>query len=77
MPSATQTPQHRLADLLLGDAGPLEDFVRSRRAQGMAWRRIERDLLDATNREIDLTYETLRSWFPDAPPAPAHSTEVA
>lgn len=58
---------HRLADILLADKGPLEEFVRSRRAQTpkRAWRLIERDLLDATDRQIDISFETLRSWFPD------------
>lgn len=64
MAPTTQTPNRRLADLLLGDAGPLEEFVRSRRPD-RAWRLIARDLYDATDRELDLTYETLRSWFPD------------
>lgn len=61
------TPTLRLADLLLGDQGPLEEFVRSRRASGRAWRLVARDLYEATNREVDVTYETLRSWFPDEP----------
>lgn len=61
-----QTPNHRLADILLGDSGPLEDFVRDRRATGRAWRLIARDLYEATQSEVDLTHETLRSWFPDA-----------
>jgi hypothetical protein len=62
---SVQTPNHRLADILLGDDGPLENFVRTRRATGRAWRLIARDLYEAT--DLDLTYETLRSWFPDAP----------
>lgn len=60
-----RTPSHKLADLLLGDEGPLEDFVRGRRAMGRSWRLIERDLLKATDGEADLTFETLRTWFPD------------
>jgi hypothetical protein len=60
----TQTPNHRLADLLLADEGPLEAFVRSRRPH-RAWRLVARDLYEATNGEVDLTHETLRSWFPD------------
>lgn len=61
------TPTLRLADLLLGEQGPLEQFVRQRRSNGRAWRLIARDLYEATNREVDVTYETLRSWFPDEP----------
>lgn len=65
MASPVQTPNHRLADLLLAAEGPLEAFVRTRRQNGKAWRLIARDLYEATDRQVDLTYETLRSWFPD------------
>lgn len=57
------TPTRRLADLLLG--GKLDDFVLTRRAEGRAWRLISRDLWEETDGELDVTYETLRSWFPD------------
>jgi hypothetical protein len=62
-----QTPNHRLADLVLAAEGPLEAFVRSRREGGRAWRLIARDLYEQTGHQVDLTYETLRSWFPDEP----------
>lgn len=62
-----QTPTHRLADILLGADGPLEHFVRSRRRNRRSWRLVARDVYEATDHEIDLTYETLRSWFPDEP----------
>lgn len=52
----------RLADTLL--EGQLEQFVRSRRAQGRSWRLISRDLYEAT--QVDVSYETLRTWFPEA-----------
>lgn len=65
--STPPTPTGRLADVLLGDNGPLERFVRSRRTNGRSWRLIARDLYEATGREVDVTYETLRSWFPDEP----------
>lgn len=55
--------KHQLADARLGADGPLGSFVRSRRAAGLSWRRIERDLLDRTG--VDVTGETLRTWFPD------------
>lgn len=58
-----KTPTHRLLDQLLGEKGPLEAFVASRRADGMAWRLIARELYDITH--LDVTYETLRSWFPE------------
>lgn len=59
----TGTDRQRLATILLGDDGPLERFVRERRAAGRSWRLIARDLYDAT--EVDVTFETLRAWFPD------------
>lgn len=71
MQSTTQTPSRRLADLLLGEDGPLEQFVRARRVKPAddkpqrSWRLIARDLLEATGGQVDLTGESLRSWFPD------------
>lgn len=64
MPSRL-TPNRRLADLLV--PGGIENFVRSRRRAGRAWRLISRDLWEETAGELDITYETLRSWFPDDP----------
>lgn len=60
---ATRTDRQRLIEVILGCS--VEEFVRSRRATGRAWRLIERDLFAATGE--DVTYETLRSWFPDEP----------
>lgn len=65
MPTGSQTATHVLADHLLGAEGPLEDFVALRRSEGRAWRLIARDLYEATDCKVDVTYETLRSWFPD------------
>lgn len=59
------TPTQRLGDLLLGGEGALEHFVRTRRADGMAWRRIARDLYE--QHDLDVTLESLRQWFPDVP----------
>ena len=59
----TQTTLHTAADRLLGDAGPLEDLVADRRNQGVSWRKIAAELRDLTG--IDVTHETLRSWFPE------------
>lgn len=47
---------------LLGD-DDLEQFVRTRRAQHMPWRRVALDVYDATG--VAVTHESLRSWFPD------------
>jgi hypothetical protein len=71
------TPTAQLADLILGDAGPLEDFVRSRRAEARAWRLIARDLYEVTGQRIDVTYETLRSWYPDPDETAAETEAVA
>jgi len=59
----TQTTLHAAADRLLGDAGPLEELVADRRNQGVSWRKIAAELRDLTG--IDVTHETLRSWFPE------------
>lgn len=59
----TQTTLHTAADRLLGDAGPLEELVADRRNQGVSWRKIAAELRDLTG--IDVTHETLRSWFPE------------
>lgn len=60
-------PLQRLADHLLGEAGPTSEFVRTRREAGRPWRLIARDLLEATGGEVDVAHETLRSWFPETP----------
>lgn len=70
--TGNHSPTRRLAEMTLGS--DLEEFVRSRRADKRPWRFIARDLYEATDGEVDLTYETLRSWFPDKPTA---GTEVA
>lgn len=57
-------PTQKLADLLLGQS--LDDFVLSRRADDRSWRLIARDLYERTNGQVDITYETLRSWYKDA-----------
>ncbi len=63
MPNPTATDRERLLDVMLGEKGPTREFVRSRREQRRAWRLIARDLYEVTGE--DVTYETLRSWFPD------------
>lgn len=72
MEATQDTPTRRLADILLGDDGPLGQFVIARRVRPApgrprrSWRLIARDLLEATGGEIDLTGESLRQWFPTA-----------
>jgi hypothetical protein len=67
MPEMTAT--QRLADHMLG--GKLEEYVRTRRAEvpPKAWRRIALDLRDDIG--LDVTYETLRSWYPEPEPETA------
>ena len=43
--------------------GKLEDYVTGRRAKGHSWRRISLNLRDDIG--VDVTHETLRSWYPD------------
>lgn len=57
------SPLREAVDRLLGDDS-LEEFVRSRRPH-TPWRRVALDLYDATG--VAVTYESLRSWFPDEP----------
>lgn len=58
MPDASPTQQ--LVDIKLG--GGLDEFVTTRRAAGLSWRLVARELWIRTG--IDITYETLRSWYP-------------
>ena len=59
------TRTRQWAEMVLGE--DLEAFVRSRREQQprRPWRLIQRDLYEATDGRVDITFETLRSWFPD------------
>lgn len=60
---ATTTSSLRQAvERLLGDES-LDDFVTSRRKLDVSWRRVRDELRDTTG--VDVTHETLRSWFPD------------
>jgi hypothetical protein len=56
------TPTRRLLDHLI--PGGLADFVQQRRESGSSWRRISLAIHDEF--AVDVTFETLRSWFPDA-----------
>lgn len=57
------TPTARLADHLV--PGGLENFVRTRRAAGMSWRKITLEIRDVTDRVVDVTHQALFSWFDD------------
>lgn len=69
------TPTQHLADVLLAEYGGLAAYVNDRRAKGASWRRIALDLRDLTDARIDITHETLRTWFPDdvQPAAPSEA----
>jgi hypothetical protein len=57
-----QTPLRRFAVIaapgLLGQ--PLDDWVHERRARGVPWRAISRELLLASDGQLDVTHEWLR-----------------
>lgn len=55
------SPTRRLLDHLISEG--LDVFVADRRARGWSWRRVARDITDATG--IDVSFETVRSWYPD------------
>lgn len=55
------TPTQQLATMLLGQS--VIDWVAQRRDAGRTWRHVARDLYEQTNGQIDVTYETLRSWM--------------
>lgn len=57
------SPTQKLASVLLNQ--DVREFIEQRRSQGMAWRFIARDLYEATEHQIDVTYETVRSWAED------------
>lgn len=54
------TAAYQLADQAVGG---LEPFVAERRGQGISWRRISIELLQ--EHQIDISGESLRSWFKD------------
>jgi hypothetical protein len=56
-----QTAKQQLADVLL--EGTLDEFVKTRRADGRSWRLIAKDLEAETG--VDVTFESIRSWYPE------------
>lgn len=56
------SPTYRLLDHLIAEG--VDVFVAERRARRRSWRRIAQDLYEATG--VDITYETVRSWFQEA-----------
>jgi hypothetical protein len=64
MTTSTDTALQRLATRILDN--DVRDYIATRRTDGMSWRRIAAELLRDTDGEIDVTYETLRSWHGEA-----------
>jgi hypothetical protein len=62
-PHLAPSPLYRLADTLI--EGGAAAFISDRRREGVSWRRIARDLRDATDGSVDVTEQTLRSWHPE------------
>lgn len=56
----TETPTMKLASILLGQ--DVREWIGHRRTDGRSWRLISRDLYEATNRQVDVTHESVRSW---------------
>jgi hypothetical protein len=56
-----QTPTYHLANVLLN--GDFAQWVVERRKAGRSWRRIALELYEVSDQRIDVTHETLRSWF--------------
>ena len=50
----------KLASILLGQ--DVREWINPRRDDGRSWRLISRDLYEATNRQVDVTHEAIRSW---------------
>ncbi len=50
----------KLASILLGQ--DVREWIAGRRNDGRSWRLISRDLYEATNKQVDVTHEAIRSW---------------
>ena len=60
----TETPTMKLASILLGQ--DVREWITGRRDDGRSWRLISRDLYEATNKQVDVTHEAIRSWVTEA-----------
>ena len=56
----TNTPHQRLAGELLDQ--PLADYIGGKRAAGLSWRAIARDLDRDTDGKVSVSDETVRKW---------------
>jgi hypothetical protein len=55
------THLRQFADYVLH--GRLDAFVEERRARGIGWETIARDLWDYTEHRVNLSGQTLRGWY--------------
>ena len=62
----SDTPRQRLATIILGE--DVITWLRARRAKGRSWYQLADDLAEATNGDVSLSHEAVRSWL-DAIPA--------
>jgi hypothetical protein len=60
------TGSQRLADLLLQQNGrTLGEYLTEKRARGLSYERIARDLQADTDNEVVVSYTTVKRWFED------------
>lgn len=55
------TPLYRLLDTLL--PGGVDTYVAAKRSEGVSWRGIENAIRSEVS--VDVTYQTLRGWYPE------------
>lgn len=69
MTTTRTSPTRRLLDRTLHDqhGTGLDDWIAERRSAGAGWRTIATALAETTS--IDVSHETLRSWYPEGTPA--------
>lgn len=58
------SPRQRLADLLLGR--PVIDLIAEQRIDGKTWPQIRDAIADATQGEIDVTWQAIQQWARNA-----------
>lgn len=56
----TETANQRLASVILGR--PVMDWIAEQRSSGHSWLTVATNLYDATDGEVDVSYEAVRLW---------------
>ena len=59
-PRGRGSPTRQLAELILNQ--PIQEWITARRAEGLSWRSLERELYRETDGRVNTTYETIRKW---------------